>query len=77
MGLAQNFAALRALADEGGIQRGGHMSLHARNVAVTAGASPPEVDAVAKRLVEEGRISVSRAREILQEMRGGGSGNNK
>ncbi|GGM74332.1 3-hydroxy-3-methylglutaryl-CoA reductase [Thermogymnomonas acidicola] len=75
VGLAQNFAALRALADEG-IQRG-HMSLHARNVAVTAGASPPEVDAVAKRLVEEGRISVSRAREILQEMRGGGSGNNK
>ncbi len=67
VGLAQNLAALRALATEG-IQRG-HMRLHARQVALAAGAQGPEVDRVAQRMIEEGRISEARAREILQELR--------
>jgi hydroxymethylglutaryl-CoA reductase len=67
VGLAQNFAALRALATEG-IQRG-HMELHARNIAVTAGARPQEVDAVVARLIEEHAIRIDRAREILEELR--------
>lgn len=68
VGLAQNFAALRALATEG-IQRG-HMELHARNVAIMAGAKGRSVDEVAKRMVEEGKIRVDRAKEILEEIRG-------
>ena len=67
VGLAQNFSALRALATEG-IQRG-HMELHARNIAATAGARPEEVDAVVARLVEEHAIRIDRAREVLEEMR--------
>jgi hydroxymethylglutaryl-CoA reductase len=67
VGLAQNFAALRALATEG-IQRG-HMGLHARNIAVTAGATPEEADRVAARLVAERAIRIDRAREILEETR--------
>ena len=65
VGLAQNLAALRALATEG-IQRG-HMSLHARQIAAAAGAQGDEVDRVAARLVELGEIRVERAREILKE----------
>ncbi len=68
VGLAQNFGALRALATEG-IQRG-HMELHARNVAATAGAKGDEVDKVAERMVEEKNIKVDRAKEILAEIRG-------
>ena len=67
VGLAQNFAALRALATEG-IQRG-HMSLHARNIAVMAGAKGDEIDIVAEKLVEERKVRVDRAREILEEIR--------
>jgi hydroxymethylglutaryl-CoA reductase len=67
VGLAQNFAALRALATEG-IQRG-HMSLHARNIAVTAGATVDEVDEVVRRLLEGEVIRVDKAQEILKEMR--------
>jgi len=67
VGLAQNFAALRALAKEG-IQRG-HMSLHARNIAVMAGAKGEEIDKVAEKLVEERKVRVDRAREILGELR--------
>ncbi len=70
VGLAQNLAALRALATEG-IQRG-HMRLHARQVALAAGAQGPEVDRVAHRMVEEGRISEARAHAILQELRAKG-----
>ncbi len=69
VGLAQNFGALRALATEG-IQRG-HMSLHARNIAATAGARPEEVDAVVERLVAEHAVRIDRAQEILAELRGG------
>jgi len=67
VGLAQNLAALRALASEG-IQEG-HMALHARNVAATAGASGEEIQKVADILVKEGKINTERATEILQELR--------
>lgn len=63
VGLAQNLAALRALASEG-IQQG-HMTLHARQVALAAGASGSTVDAIAAQLVAEGKIRVERARELL------------
>ena len=66
VGLAQNLAAIRALAAEG-IQRG-HMSLHARNIAIMAGAEGELIDEVAERLVRERRIRVDRAKEILQEL---------
>jgi hydroxymethylglutaryl-CoA reductase len=66
VGLAQNFAALRALATEG-IQRG-HMELHARNYAVTAGARPDEVDAVVARMIREGTIRQDRAKAIVDEL---------
>ncbi|TFF84765.1 hydroxymethylglutaryl-CoA reductase, degradative [Candidatus Thorarchaeota archaeon] len=67
VGLAQNLAALRALASEG-IQKG-HMALHARNVASTAGARGEEVDVVAEKLVGERNIKVERAKEILDELK--------
>lgn len=63
VGLAQNLAALRALATEG-IQRG-HMSLHARQVAVAAGAEGLEVDRIAAKMVQEGQVRVERAKELL------------
>ncbi|WP_432515080.1 hydroxymethylglutaryl-CoA reductase, degradative [Kineococcus sp. SYSU DK001] len=68
VGLAQNLAALRALAAEG-IQRG-HMTLHARTVAASAGATPTEVGAVAARIVAERAISAERAGQVLSELRG-------
>jgi hydroxymethylglutaryl-CoA reductase len=67
VGLCQNFAALRALSSEG-IQRG-HMSLHAKNVAVQAGASCDLVDIIAARMAAERRISVDRAAELINELR--------
>ncbi len=67
VGLAQNFGALRALATEG-IQRG-HMELHARNLAASAGARPEEVDRVVARLIAEHAIRFDRAREIVEEIR--------
>jgi hydroxymethylglutaryl-CoA reductase len=75
VGLATNLAALRALSTEG-IQRG-HMALHARSVAVTAGAVGTEVDRVAHGLVTGGLLTVARARELLaveraEESRGPG-----
>jgi hydroxymethylglutaryl-CoA reductase len=69
VGLAQNLAACRALAAEG-IQRG-HMSLHARTIAASAGATVEEVGAVAERIVAERRIGVEAAREVLAELREG------
>jgi hydroxymethylglutaryl-CoA reductase len=68
VGLAQNLGALRALSTEG-IQRG-HMALHARQVAIAAGATGDQVPAVAARLVTEGKIRPERAQEILAEMAG-------
>jgi len=67
VGLAQNFAALRALATKG-IQAG-HMKLHAQNIAVMAGAAGDEIEVVAKRMVEEGNIRMDRAKEIIEEIR--------
>ena len=69
VGLAQNFAALRALATEG-IQRG-HMGLHARNIAVTAGAVGDEIEKVAEVLVRERKVRMDRAKEVLDELRKG------
>lgn len=64
VGLAQNMAALRALSTEG-IQRG-HMALHARNIAITAGANGPDIDRVAKAIVAAGDVSVGRAKQVLE-----------
>jgi hydroxymethylglutaryl-CoA reductase len=65
VGLAQNLAALRALASEG-IQSG-HMKLHARQVAVAAGATGPEIERVVQQMIEEQIIRIDRAQEILRD----------
>jgi hydroxymethylglutaryl-CoA reductase len=67
VGLAQNLGALRALASEG-IQRG-HMSLHARNIATAAGATGELVDVVAEKMVQERKIRVDRAKELIEEQK--------
>ncbi|MEM2339147.1 MAG: hydroxymethylglutaryl-CoA reductase, degradative [Nitrososphaerales archaeon] len=69
VGLAQNFAALRALVTEG-IQRG-HMKLHARNIAIMAGATGDLIDLVAQRMVEERKIKMDRALELIREFKEG------
>ena len=66
VGLAQNLAALRALATEG-IQRG-HMALHARQVAMAAGATGDRIERVAEQMVAEGSIRLDRAQEILESI---------
>jgi hydroxymethylglutaryl-CoA reductase len=66
VGLAQNLAALRALATEG-IQRG-HMSLHARQVAIAAGATGEQIEQVAAQMVAEKTVRSDRAEEILKKM---------
>lgn len=68
VGLAQNLAALRALAHEG-IQRG-HMKLHARSLAMSVGAKGRLVNTIVQRMIEEGNIKMSRAKELLEELRG-------
>ena len=67
VGLVQNLAALRALAAEG-IQAG-HMSLHAKNIAIMAGAVGDEIDQVAEIMVREKCIRLDRAKEILEKLR--------
>ena len=67
VGLAQNLAALRALATEG-IQRG-HMSLHARQVAIAAGAEGEMIEKVAAQMVAEKTVRIDRAEEILKKMK--------
>ena len=64
VGLAQNFAAMRALADEG-IQKG-HMRLHARNIAITAGATDEQINIIASKLVQENNVTVNKAKEIIE-----------
>lgn len=64
VGIAQNFAAMRALATEG-IQKG-HMKLHARNVAAGVGATGAKIDTVANKMIQEGNVSSSRAKELLE-----------
>lgn len=65
VGLAQNFAALRALATEG-IQKG-HMARHARAVATAAGVPPDAVEEIAGRLVALGEVKVETARRLWGE----------
>ena len=65
VGLAQNLAALRALAAEG-IQSG-HMSLHARNIAISVGATGDLIDKVAAQMVAERKVRVDRAKELLEK----------
>jgi len=67
VGLAQNFSALRALVTDG-IQQG-HMTLHARSVAITAGATAEIFDTVVERLVESGEIKIWKAQEIVLQVR--------
>jgi len=67
LGLAQNFAAVFALSTVG-IQKG-HMSLHAKNIAVMAGAKGDEIDKIAIQIIKEGKIKLDRAEEILKEIR--------
>ncbi|MGU9979187.1 hydroxymethylglutaryl-CoA reductase, degradative [Phreatobacter sp. HK31-P] len=69
VGLAQNMAALRALATEG-IQRG-HMALHARNIAIVAGATGAEIETVAAELAAAHDVRTDRAKEILARLRQG------
>jgi len=66
VGLAQNLSAIRALASEG-IQKG-HMKLHARNIAASAGVTPDKINEVTKRMIKEGNVSVHRAKEILKKL---------
>jgi hydroxymethylglutaryl-CoA reductase, degradative len=66
VGLASNLAAMRALATEG-IQKG-HMGLHARQIALAAGARGTQVDEIASRMVAEGTIKPARAEELLAEL---------
>jgi hydroxymethylglutaryl-CoA reductase len=67
LGLAQNFAAVFALSTVG-IQKG-HMSLHAKNIAVMAGAQDDEIEKVAEQMIRDGKIKLNRAEEILKEIR--------
>ena len=65
VGLAQNLAAIKALSTVG-IQRG-HMRLHARQVAMAAGASDDQAQRIANQLVAEKEINIARAQELLAE----------
>jgi len=65
-GLAQNYSAIRALATEG-IQKG-HMRLHARNLAAAAGATPEQIDEIVQKMIEEKKISLDRAKELLEQI---------
>ena len=67
VGLAQNFAAVFALSTVG-IQKG-HMSLHAKNIAMMAGAKNDQIDKVADQLVKEGKVKLDRAKEILSTLK--------
>ena len=67
VGLVQNFSAMKALATEG-IQRG-HMSLHAKNIAIAAGASEDEIDQVVSELVSGKSINADAAKAVLEKMR--------
>jgi len=67
VGLIQNLAALKALATEG-IQRG-HMKLHARNIAIMAGATQDIVDLAVEKMVQEGKVRFDRAKEIVEELK--------
>jgi len=65
-GLAQNYSAIKALATEG-IQKG-HMRLHARNLAAAAGATNEQIDRIVQKMIEENKISLDRAKELVKEI---------
>ena len=65
-GLAQNYSAIRALSTEG-IQKG-HMRLHARNLAAAVGATPNQIDEIVQKMIEEKKISLDRAKELLEQI---------
>ncbi len=65
-GLAQNYSAIRALSTEG-IQKG-HMRLHARNLAAAAGATTEQIDEIVRMMIEEKKISLDRAKELLEQI---------
>ena len=65
-GLAQNYSAIRALSTEG-IQKG-HMRLHARNLAAAAGATPDQIDGIVQKMIEEKKISLDRANELVEQI---------
>jgi hydroxymethylglutaryl-CoA reductase len=67
VGLAQNFAAIRALATEG-IQRG-HMGLHARQLAMAAGAEGGEIERIAAQMVQEKQVRLDRAQALVEEIK--------
>ena len=75
VGLAQNLGALRALASEG-IQRG-HMSLHAKNIAITAGATGDTIELVAQKMVAERKIRMDRAKELIEQFKARGKSETK
>jgi hydroxymethylglutaryl-CoA reductase len=64
-GLAQNYSAIRALSTEG-IQKG-HMRLHARNIAAAAGATTEQIDDIVQKMIQEKKISLDRAKELLEQ----------
>jgi len=68
VGLAQNLAALRALASEG-ISKG-HMKLHARNLAIMAGASPELIPKVLEEIEKEDRVTYDKVAEIVKKLKG-------
>jgi hydroxymethylglutaryl-CoA reductase len=67
VGLAQNFAAIRALASEG-IQKG-HMKLHAKNIAVAVGATGKLVDTISETMYSQSNINLDSARAILHQLK--------
>lgn len=69
VGLAQNFAAIRALATDG-IQKG-HMRLHAKQIAVAAGATPEQIDFVIRQMIQEKNIRLERAQQLVAQLQQG------
>ena len=67
VGLAQNFSAIRALVTEG-IQKG-HMSLHARSLAISAGAQGDEIEKTSQLLKESKHMNLAQANDLLNEIR--------
>lgn len=67
VGLAQNFAALRALVTQG--ISIGYMKLHSQNIACEAGAEGSEIEIIAEKLISTGKMSVPKAKDVLQQMR--------
>jgi hydroxymethylglutaryl-CoA reductase len=67
VGLAQNFAAVLALSTVG-IQKG-HMSLHAKNIAMMAGANESDIDRIADQLIKEENVKLDRAKELVEQMK--------